>query len=163
MRFLRPPRDHVTFTRPWFDVTTHGALRKSVLLSAHARLEAVKKDPRLADDRLISGKLRSKAARTGAANTSVTVDGALYFWSYRHGWVVWGKGIKAVSISVSLHPGRTRELILDFTVTENGGGATPSDARVLHALGAAIRSAREAGWDPESRGRAFRHEVAESI
>jgi hypothetical protein len=123
----------------------------------------MKKDPRLANDRLISGKLRAKAARTGAASTTVAVDGVDYAWSYRHGWVVWGKGIKAVSVSVSLHPGRTRELILDFTVKVGDGGNTPSDARVVDALAAAIRSAREAGWDPESRGRAFRHEIAGSL
>ena len=122
----------------------------------------MKKDPRLANDRLISGKLRAKAARTGAAATTIDVDGAEYAWSFRHGWVVWGKGIKAVSISVALQPGRTRELILDFTVNVADGG-TPSDARVLRALPAAIRSAREAGWDPESRGRAFRHEIVESL
>ena len=123
----------------------------------------MKKDARPADDRLISGKLRAKAGRSGAANTTVEVDGTGYVWSYRHGWVVWGKGIKAVSVSVSLHPERTRELILDFTVKVNDGDLTPSDARVLHALPSAIRSAREAGWDPESRGRAFRHEIPDSI
>jgi len=123
----------------------------------------VKKDPRQANDRLISGKLREKAGRIGATHTVVEVDGTGYSWSYRHGWVVWGKGIKAVSISVSLHPGRTRELILDFSLKLSDGGATPSDARVARALPTAIRSAQEAGWDPESRGRAFRHEVAESI
>lgn len=123
----------------------------------------MRKEPRPDGDRLISGKLRAKAGRTGAAGTTVAVDGVEYAWSYRHGWVVWGKGIKAVSVSVSLHPERTRELILDFTVTLNEGDATPSEARVLRALPAAIRSAREAGWDPESRGRAFRHEIAESI
>ena len=122
----------------------------------------MKKDPRLANDRLISGKLRSKAARGGAAHTTVTVDGAAYVWSYRHGWVVWGKGIKAVSVTVALHPERTRELILDFTLNVSEGDR-PSDARVLQALPAAIRSAREAGWDPESRGRAFRHEIVESL
>jgi hypothetical protein len=122
----------------------------------------VKKDPRPASDRLISGKLRAKAGRSGAARTSATVDGDEYVWSYRHGWVVWGKGFKVVSISVSRHPERTRELILDFTLKVSDGDGTPSDARVLHALVAGIRSAREAGWDPESRGRAFRHEIAET-
>ena len=92
-----------------------------------------------------------------------SVDGIGYAWSYRHGWVVWGKGIKAVSISVALHPERTRELILDFTLALSDGDATPSDARIVRALPAAIRSAQEAGWDPESRGRAFRHEIAESL
>jgi hypothetical protein len=122
----------------------------------------VKKDPKLADDRLISGKLRAKAARRGAENTTVEVDGVEYPWSYRHGWVVWGKGIKAVSVSVSLHPGRTRELVLDFTLKVNEGD-TPSDARFVRSLAPAIRAAMEAGWDPESRGRAFRHEVEESV
>lgn len=122
----------------------------------------MKKDPRLANDRLISGKLRAKAARGGAANTTVVVDGVEYVWSYRHGWVVWGKSIKAVSVSVSLHPERTRELILNFTLNV-ADGDRPSDARVERALPAAIRSAREAGWDPESRGRAFRHQIVETL
>ena len=123
----------------------------------------MKKDAGAPGDRLISGKLRAKAGRSGAARTTVTVDGTEYAWSYRHGWVVWGKGIKAVSISVSLHPERTRELILDLTLKMNEGDGTHSDARVRDALPSAIRSAREAGWDPESRGRAFRHEIGESI
>jgi hypothetical protein len=119
----------------------------------------VRKDPRPEHDRLISGKLRAKAGRSGAEGTSVSVDGVDYAWSYRHGWVVWGKGVKVVSLSVALHPKRTRELILDFTLKVDEGDGTPSDARVLEALAAGIRSARDAGWDPESRGRAFRHEV----
>ena len=120
----------------------------------------MRKDPRPEHDRLISGKLRAKAGRSGAATTSVTVDGVDYAWSYRHGWVVWGKGFKVVSLSVSLHPKRTKELILDFTLKVDEGDGTPSDARVLDVLASGIRSAREAGWDPESRGRAFRHEIA---
>lgn len=120
----------------------------------------MRKDPRPEHDRLISGKLRAKAGRSGAASTSVTVDGVDYAWAYRHGWVVWGKGVKVVSLSVSLHPKRTRELILDLTLKSDAGDGTPSDAGVLEALLAGIRSAREAGWDPESRGRAFRHELA---
>jgi hypothetical protein len=123
----------------------------------------MKKDPRTAGDRLISGKLRAKAARKGAQNAAIDVDGTGYVWAYRHGWLVWGKGIKAVSVSVSLNPGRTRELIVDFTVDVAGDEGTPADARVLRALAPAIRAAREAGWDPESRGRAFRYEVTERI
>jgi hypothetical protein len=123
----------------------------------------VKKDPGQGGDRLISGKLREKAGRAGAAHTTVDVDGIPYAWSYRHGWVVWGKGIKAISISVALHPKRTRELILDLTVRVGEGGGAPSEARIIDALPAAIRSALQAGWDPESRGRAFRHEIDESI
>ena len=123
----------------------------------------MKKDPKHAEDRMISGKLRAKAGRSGAANTMVSVDGTAYAWAYRHGWLVWGKGIKAISISVSLRPGRTRELILDFTMRVGPEDGSPSDARVVQALEPAIRSAVDAGWDPESRGRAFRYEIAESI
>jgi hypothetical protein len=122
----------------------------------------MKKDP-LGGDRLISGKLRAKEARRGAPHQAVSVHGVEYTWSYRHGWVVWGKGIKAVSVSVSLRPGRTRELILDLTVTVDDEAAPPTDERVRQALPAAIAEAQRAGWDPESRGRAFRHEVAESL
>lgn len=123
----------------------------------------MKKDPRQAEDRLISGRLRGKAARRGAQNTLVNVDGTDYVWAQRHGWLVWGKGIKAVSVSVCLRPTRTRELILDFTLKVDPQDDTPSDARLAQALPAAIRSAQQAGWDPESRGRAFRFEVAESL
>ena len=124
---------------------------------------SVKKDPKLAADRLISGKMRSKAGRAGADNTIVRVDGTDYPWSYRHGWVVWGKGVKAVSLSVSLKPERTRELRLDFTVQIDDEDPTPSEAKVVAALPEAIRAAIAAGWDPESRGRAFRYEVEDRV
>jgi len=123
----------------------------------------MKKDPRLANDRLISGRLRKKAARSGAKNSIVVVDGVSYAWVHRHGWHVWGKNIKVISISVSLRPERTRELILDFTLEVSPQDDTLTEARLAPALAAAIRSALRAGWDPESRGRAFRFEVAESI
>ena len=127
------------------------------------RRNAMKKDPKLADDRMISGKLRKKAGRAGASASTVTVDGTAYAWSHRHGWLVWGKGIKAISVSVALKPERTRELILDFTIKVGAEDPTPPEARVARALEGAIRSALAAGWDPESRGRAFRFEVAESL
>jgi hypothetical protein len=111
---------------------------------------------------MISGKLRGKAGRAGALASTVSVDGTSYVWSYRHGWLVWGKGIKAISVSVALKPQRTRELILDFTVKVAPDDPRSGEAQVARALEGAIRKALEAGWDPESRGRAFRLEVAES-
>lgn len=123
----------------------------------------MKKDPRLDEDRLISGKLRAKAGRRDAKNQVVSVDGTGYAWTYRHGWLVWGKGIKALSISVALQPGRTRELILDFTMKVGPEDGPPSDTRVVQALEPAIRAALHAGWDPQSRGRAFRYEVEDRI
>jgi hypothetical protein len=114
-------------------------------------------------DRLISGRLRGKAARSGAATAVISVDGTDYCWTYRHGWLVWGKGIKAISISAALSPERTRELILDFVLRVGDHDPPPSEARVLRALESGIRSALQAGWNPESRGRAFRHEIAEPV
>ena len=123
----------------------------------------MKKRARMSADRLISGKLRPKAARRGARHTLVAVDGIDYAWAYRHGWLVWGKGVKAISLSVALHPGRTRELILDLTLNVAAEDPSPAEERVLRALESGIRSARLEGWDPESRGRAFRFEIAESL
>ena len=128
--------------------------------SGYARV--VKKEARPDGDRLISGKLRPPGERAGDVHQTIEIDGVAYAWSQRHGWMVWGKGIEAVSVSVSLRPGRTRELILDFTVNVEGG-ASPNHDRLLRALEPAIRSALDAGWDPESRGRAFRHEIADRI
>ncbi|MFI5184791.1 MAG: hypothetical protein ACHQNV_10345 [Vicinamibacteria bacterium] len=123
----------------------------------------MKKSARNAKDRMISGKLRGKAARGEADANEVSVDGVSYAWFHRHDWLVWGKGLKAISISVSLRPERTRELILDFTLKVGPEEATPSEARLVRALEPAIRAAMAAGWDPETRGRAFRYEVAESF
>jgi hypothetical protein len=114
------------------------------------------------EDRLISGRLRGKAARSGAVSTVLLVDGVPYVWSYRHGWLVHGKGIKVISISVALRPERTRELIVGLSLKARVEDGPPSDDRILAALEAGIRGAIEAGWDPESRGRAFRYEIAES-
>ena len=52
---------------------------------------------------------------------------------------------------------------VDFTMKVGPEDGPPSETRVVQALEPAIRSAVEAGWDPESRGRAFRYEIAESI
>jgi hypothetical protein len=119
----------------------------------------LKKAARMAEDRMISGKLRNKASRKGAEHPRVTVDGVEYAWSYRHGWVVWGKGLKAISLSVALNPGRNRELILDCALRMDDDAEPPSEERVMRALVEGIRAARDAGWDPESRGRAFRYEM----
>jgi hypothetical protein len=91
---------------------------------------------------------------------TVTVDGVEYRWSYRHEWMVHhGRGLKDVSVSVSLDPGRTRELILDLEFKISGIDRQLSDAALGREIAAAIRTAIENGWDPESRGRPFRHQV----
>ena len=123
--------------------------------------DLVKKPPLPGGDRMISGKLRRKAGRARATASTVSVDGTAYAWAYRHGWLVWGKGLRVISLSVALEPQRTRELVLDFTVRVGPEDSTPGEARVVRALEKAIRTALEAGWDPASRGRAFRLEIDE--
>jgi hypothetical protein len=109
---------------------------------------------------MISGKLRKKrAGRSGARESQIAVDGTEYIWAYRHGWQVHGKDLTIVSLSVSLEPGRTRELILDFQFKVAPPATRPSEAVLQEAVLEGIRAARDAGWDPESRGRAFRHGV----
>ena len=100
--------------------------------------------------------------RAKSKESVVIVDGADYAWAFRHGWLVdWGKGLRGVSVSVAREPGRTRELILDFSFRVFGLERRPSTAQMSRAVAAGIRSAIRAGWEPESRGRAFRHAVGE--
>ncbi|MCM2255684.1 MAG: hypothetical protein NDJ94_08440 [Vicinamibacteria bacterium] len=120
---------------------------------------AVKKDGK-PEDRMISGKLRGKAARGGAAHAVVRVDGTEYAWKRRHGGIGEGRSVQIESFSVSLSPERTRELVLDVTRAVPADWSPPNDKVIAQMLEQGIRSALEAGWNPESRGRAFRHEFA---
>ncbi|SRR5713101_4777405 len=96
---------------------------------------------------------------TRRANT-ISIDGVEYLWEQRHGWVVErDRGIKGVSVSVWRTPGKTRELIVDFPFIVFGLDREPGNTKLTLALESAIRSAMHAGWDPESRGKAFRHLV----
>jgi hypothetical protein len=91
---------------------------------------------------------------------TVTVGGEEYRWRARHGWLVeMGVGIKGISISVWLEPGKTRELIIDFPFSVFGLDRSPKRACLVAALGTAIKAAIDAGWKPESRGRTFRFNV----
>ena len=120
----------------------------------------MKKSARMAEDRMISGKLRKKIARPGAAENTITVDEMTYAWAHRHGKADWDQKLDLRSISVALHPGRTKELVLEVVLKLVAGMPPPSAERVRQALEDGIRAARAAGWDPESRGRAFRFEFA---
>jgi len=111
------------------------------------------------EDRLISGKLRGKASRRGALAKLLTIDGTTFTWERRHGFVIDGKLLHAYSFSVALQPERTRELILDFTLRPDERGLPPNEKRVMATLEDGVRAALEGGWDPESRGRAFRFQL----
>ena len=83
-------------------------------------------------------------------------------WQLRHGWVLEaGRRLKGVSVAVAREPGRTRELIVDFDFSVFGIDRSPSAAEMVPLLLAAVRSAITAGWQPDSRGRAFRFDWPE--
>jgi hypothetical protein len=93
----------------------------------------------------------------------ITVDGNELLWQIRHGWVHDNiVGLKGISISVCLVPGRTRELIIDFPFSAFGRERSPKQKVLLAKLALAIQAAIEGGWDPESRGRAVRYDVPEA-
>lgn len=88
----------------------------------------------------------------------VTVDGFDLIWEKRHPiFLDWRKELKGVSVSVWIRPGKTKELILDVLFDVYGLERFPNPDRWNQVLAQAIRSAMGAGWDPESRGTAFRH------
>lgn len=91
----------------------------------------------------------------------IAVDGFEMIWEKRHPiFLDWRKELKGVSVSVWIRPGKTKELILDVLFDVYGLERFPNPDRWNQVLAQAIRSAMEAGWDPESRGTAFRHTPA---
>jgi hypothetical protein len=89
----------------------------------------------------------------------LTIDGVDYFWSERHEWSVWGKGLTAVSVSVALVPGKTRELVLDLTFRMEAADRPPTQARMAEVVEDATRAALADGWKPDTRGRSFRYAI----
>lgn len=91
----------------------------------------------------------------------ITVDGFDLLWEKRHPvYLDWRKELKGVSVSVWVNPGRTKELIMDVHFAVFGIDRMPNADRWSEVLAQAIRSAMAAGWDPSSRGSAFRHTPA---
>ena len=90
----------------------------------------------------------------------IVISDEEYFWHFRHGCVVdYEAGRKGISISVWRKPERTRELILDFPFSLFGRNRSPGKKALLAVLLPAIQAAVDAGWDPDSRGSAFRFNV----
>ena len=91
----------------------------------------------------------------------LSYDGMELVWEKRHPlFFDWRKQLKGVSVSVWGKPGKTKELILDVHFGLYGIDHMPNADRWNQILSLAIRSAVDAGWDPESRGSAFRHTAA---
>lgn len=91
----------------------------------------------------------------------ISVDGYDMIWEKRHPiFLDWRKELKGVSVSVWIRPGKTKELILEVHFATFGIDRMPNPDRWNQVLALGVRSAMEAGWDPESRGAAFRHTPA---
>ncbi|MEO8499722.1 MAG: hypothetical protein ABI565_02315 [Vicinamibacteria bacterium] len=91
----------------------------------------------------------------------IRVDDFDLIWEKRHPiFLDWRKELKGISVSVWVRPGKTKELILDVLFDTYGLDRLPNPDRFNQVLAEAIRSAIHAGWDPESRGGAFRHKPA---
>jgi hypothetical protein len=87
----------------------------------------------------------------------VKVEGETYQWELRHGWgAAPGAGYRGVSVSVWVRRHQTRELILDFPFS-TFGQEPPQATKLLAAVERSIPRAIEAGWVPDSRGRAMRY------
>ena len=94
----------------------------------------------------------------------ITVDGQDMIWEKRHPiFVDWRKELKGVSVSVWVRPGKTKELVLAVHFDVFGIDRIPNTDRWNEVLGRAIRSAMAEGWDPLSRGAAFRHTPLEPL
>ena len=92
----------------------------------------------------------------------LVIDGVEYHWRMRHLWVLqYSTPVKGISISVWLQTERTRELILDLPYSLFNPLRPASKPALVNAVRHAIPAAIADGWDPESRGRAYRFEVPE--
>lgn len=88
----------------------------------------------------------------------IAVEGYDLIWEKRH--LIFAEGRRhpeGMSVSVWIRPGKTKELILDVLFNVYGLDELPNPERWDAVLQKALRSALDAGWDPESRGTAFRH------
>ena len=95
-------------------------------------------------------------------NGTLTVDGVEYSWEYRHSSRFDSAfGLCGPSVAVRLRPNRTRDLIIDFPISAFDTKGKPRNAILVGHLTSVIRSALEAGWDPESRGKPFRFNVTD--
>lgn len=89
----------------------------------------------------------------------ITIDDDEFFWQVRH-WVgapLAEGGCGGLSVSVSVDPGRRRELIVEFPFAEFGTGKPRSELQFQKRLRSCIEAALEEGWRANSRGRPWIH------
>ncbi|MCD6052354.1 MAG: hypothetical protein K0Q55_3772 [Verrucomicrobia bacterium] len=86
------------------------------------------------------------------------LDGCRFGWSIRHyggSSSMYGE-LRGVSVSVFLPGQKTRELVLEFHVQDYWFQKPRSTTAFERRLQTCVSAAIAAGWDPESRGKAFR-------
>ena len=82
-------------------------------------------------------------------------------WHVRH----WGGASNAyenhrgISVSVCVEPGKTKELLIEFSFTDYFFTAPPQQAPFEKRLRIAIETAIEVGWSPLARGKAYVYNV----
>jgi hypothetical protein len=109
-----------------------------------------------------------KKRRKRTLEGEVTIDGVALLWmlTSEPQWSNSGDGYKGMCISVRVANEARRELIIEFPYPRDSDGETlpvPQRPPVHRKLiEAAIRQAIVAGWDPESRGKAFVFHVPEN-
>jgi len=107
---------------------------------------------------------RAKRTIEGA----VTIEGFSLIWNlHREQQWFTDDGWKGISVHVKGATGKRRELFLEFPPIGSERPGNTKDAPTRHPISAAtvaagIREALAAGWDPESRGKPYFHEVAEA-
>ncbi|MCK9193029.1 MAG: hypothetical protein M0P19_04070 [Nevskia sp.] len=90
---------------------------------------------------------------------NVQIGDDLFQWRVRH-WVgapLPEGGCGGLSISISVDPGRRRELIVEFPFAEFGLSRPRSEPQFQNRLRACIEAALEEGWCANSRGRPWIH------
>ena len=99
--------------------------------------------------------------------SEIDIDGLRLTWSLQReqGWCGEDKW-RGIAIRVQVAGVARRELLLEYPVvrTEKDGWTRVDPQRpAIHAKRVAthIRAALEAGWDPNSRGKAFVYQVSE--
>jgi hypothetical protein len=95
---------------------------------------------------------------------TVKVEDSEYGWSiYRQPrWEFTTSSLLGLAILVESPERSRRKLILEFSIDRHRHGDMPQHQRFRlrdGRLAAAIKSALEAGWDPESRGKPFVYEA----
>jgi hypothetical protein len=93
----------------------------------------------------------------------IELHGETFVWNIRHwgGVSRLGEDLRGISVSVNHDTREGRELVLDFDVADYWFKKPQSHGEFQKRLIATVELAITGGWDPDSRGKAFRFSVPE--